>query len=175
MSSRPRNTVRAFTLVEVLTVVLIMGILAVAVRPALDSMNGSRRGAAVSDVKRRLELARARAIATGKPYALKINATTDTVQMYWIPSTGATPVAAPSPSGEAEPVYSIPVLYPTCEITSFTNGDASSQYVWFGVDGTPQARNAAGTVTGSWTQDATIVMSGGTSIFVRRVSGAVQP
>jgi prepilin-type N-terminal cleavage/methylation domain-containing protein len=170
-----RTTRRAFTILELSIVVVITGILAVTVIPALESMTGARQAAAAEEIERRLVDARARAVAEGRPVGIRIDPAADTAQSWVIASPGDAPAPARAVNGELEPVLIIPSSYPNTSIVSFTAGDGttSAQVLWFGFDGSPQLRNSAGTLLGPWTADAEIQLSGGLRVIVRRTSGTV--
>lgn len=157
-------------------VVLIMGILAVTVIPAFGQLSGSRQAAAANEVQRRFELARSLAMATGRPTGVRVDVAACTLLLQVIPSSGATPVAGTTATGEQETAWSVRAHFPEVTIVSFTNGDGSSSpgTVWFAHDGTPQARNGSGTLQAAWSQDATVRLTGDQYIHIRRRSGAVQ-
>jgi prepilin-type N-terminal cleavage/methylation domain-containing protein len=181
IARRPHNApIRArragFTLVEVSVVVLITGILAVTVIPALNLMSSAKRTAAAHEVQRRVELARARAMTGGRPMGLKVDVPTGTVQTMTIATAGAAPTVASGSDGTVEPAFSISSAFPGGTIVSYSGGDGASNSgtIWFAYDGTPQARQSNGTLIGACTSDATIQLTGSEFIYVRRGSGAVQ-
>lgn len=153
-----------------------IGVLAVAVIPAISSMDEAKKSAAAEEVERRLVLARGEAIAQGRPIGLYVNPTADTVQMFTIRNPGDAPTPTIMGDGTADSLLSIPAQYPGAQVTSLSAGDGSTtaQVLWFGYDGTPQIRSAGGTLAGSATADAVINFQGGASITIRRHSGAVQ-
>lgn len=168
---------RAFSLVELAVVVLITGLLAVLAVPALSIGNQARQSAAAQEVSRRLELARSRAMATGHPHGLMLDCDTESIQIMRIASSGATPTPALGPGGAAEPAADLSTLYGGCQLLTFRGGDGSTVRgtIWFGASGVPELRSASGTLTGAWSSDATLALTGGHTITIRRLSGAIEP
>jgi prepilin-type N-terminal cleavage/methylation domain-containing protein len=167
---------RGFSLLEVSLVLIVMGITAAGVIPALRTIDETRRYGAAEEVERRLTLARARAIVLGRPVGVSIDPSSETLRMMTITSPGAAPGPLAGVLGEVEAEVLIASLYPGCEIVSCASGGASTgaQTIWFDVDGTPHTRSAAGVRQGAWSSDATIVTSGNQTITIRRLSGAIQ-
>lgn len=174
--ARRTDARRAFTLVEVSVVVLIASILAVSVVPAMNTLAATRRAAAVDEVERRLIDARGQALARGRPYGVRIDADASTLQLLEITSAGATPTAAFDVLGVSNAAYSLREAYSGSAITSVVGGDGTtgSQTLWFGIDGTPQVRNASGVLQGSATQDAVVTLTGGGRVTVRAYTGAIE-
>lgn len=167
---------RGFSLLEVSIVIIVMGIAAAGVIPALRTIDATRQFGAAEEVERRLVLARARAIVLGRPVGVLVDPVAETLRTMTIASAGAAPTTLTGVLGEPEPTIQIASLYPGCQIVSCASGGASSgsQTIWFDVDGTPHSRSSAGGRLAAWTSDATIVTSGGQTITIRRLSGAIQ-
>jgi len=82
------------TLAEVLVVVAILGIVAVAAVPNFSSMDEQRVELAATEVADALRFARAEAMRTGTPHGLRASATEERAQVYRLD------LAAPSPAPE---------------------------------------------------------------------------
>ncbi|MCW5777681.1 MAG: prepilin-type N-terminal cleavage/methylation domain-containing protein [Phycisphaeraceae bacterium] len=170
------RTSPAFSLLEVAVVIVIVGILAVGVIPALGSTTGARQAACAREVHRLLTHARTFAMTTGQPSGVIADASSSTLTSVYIP-TGSMSVAPlrTSTGATVDPLV-LSSSFPNVEILSCVGGDGSTGLIrlWFSHSGIPQTRDAGGTLTGSFTQDASISLTGGFTISVRRVSGLVE-
>ncbi len=166
---------RAFTLVELVTVVVIVGILAASAIPAFGTLSSSRQAAAGKEVARLLLVARSCAVASGRPTGVKFD-TGSAITIVNIPTTGAAPAAMTDPLGQPEPTVSLPGLFNGVKIVSVVLGDSTAGNVtlWFAYDGTPQTRTSGGTLGSAWTKDATIALTGGGTLTVRKGSGLIE-
>jgi prepilin-type N-terminal cleavage/methylation domain-containing protein len=171
LNRRPRG----FTLLEMGIVVIVVAIVSVTVVPAWNSLTGTRQAAAGEEVERRLVAARSQAVSQGRPIGLHIDPATDTVLFYTITATGAAPTVLTMVDGQPDPGVNLAVVYPGADVTSVINGSgvAGAATLWFGFDGAPELRNAAGALTGAWTSDAIITLAGGSTVTVRRATGMV--
>ncbi len=170
-----RRCRRGFTLLEMGIVVIVVAIVSVSVVPAWNSLTGTRQAAAGEEVERRLVAARSQAVSQGRPIGLHIDPATDTILYYTITATGAAPSVLVMVDGQPDPGVNLATVYPGADVTSVINGSGVSgaATLWFGFDGAPELRNAAGTLTGPWTSDATITLAGGSTVTVRRATGMV--
>jgi len=167
-----------FTLVELAVVIVVMAIIAATAIPSFSVAAEARGVAATREVERRLVHARARAGATGEPTGLRIDSSSS-VTLVRIAASGASPTAAPSPTGEAGAAWLISSSFPGVLISKVIGGDgssATSQTIWFGFDGAPELRSSSGTLVGPFTQDASITLSGpgAGTIRILRGSGVVE-
>jgi prepilin-type N-terminal cleavage/methylation domain-containing protein len=167
---------RAFTLLEVSVVIIVIGIVAVTVVPAFNSLAAMRQAAAAEEVERRLVMARSLAVSEGRPIGLHIDPSTDIVQLYTIPAAGAAPTILTMPDGQPDPGLSLVATYPGSDITSAVGGDGAvgAVTIWFGYDGSPELRTSTGTLTGPWTSDAVITLAGDNTVTIRRMTGMVE-
>ncbi len=159
-----------FTLVEVMVVVAIMGIVSLSIVPAIGSMTQARRAAAVQEVTRRFQVARARALATGKPHGVEVLVGAGTVRSMVIETVGGTPEGVMLATGVRDAGVKLSVLISGVSVTGLTNpntaGGATTAVVWFAHDGTYQCRTSTGTVVGSAGSDAVVTVSGGSTVRV---------
>jgi prepilin-type N-terminal cleavage/methylation domain-containing protein len=167
-----------FTLLELVVVIVLMGILAATAIPSFSAASEARGLAATREVERRLTHARSRASATGEPTGLSVD-TAGSLEFLRIASSGASPSAVPSPTGEPGGVWILPSAYPGVSVGKIIGGDgstASSQVIWFGYDGTPELRSPSGARLGAFKQDASIILSGtgGGTVRVLGGSGVVE-
>lgn len=175
-SSHAAQRIHAFTLIEVIIVLVIVGLLAATAVPAMSSLGDTRRVAALREVERRLTNARSTAMTTGQPTGLAVSATADTLLSVFIPSAGATPAPITTPSGEPDDPVLIAEEFPGVDIATVIAGDGASgdTTFWFSFEGTPQLRSSSGTLTGGFVQDASIHLAGGGQINIRRISGLIE-
>lgn len=170
--SRPA---RGFTLIEMVTVIVVLGVLAASAVPAFRTLTDVRRGAALNEIKRQLAVARSTAIMSGRPTGLTIQ-TDSSLQLVQVPTPGAGIQPLTGPLGETTPVTSLPGRFSGVSITSATSGRGETGAVtfWFAFDGSPQSRTPSGTLSGAWTADGAITLSGGRSITVRKITGVIE-
>ena len=88
------NARYAFTLVELMVVVLLMGIVSVTVLPAMGNVQQMREGAARDEVVRFIDVAKARALASGEPVGVEVGLQSSSLSM--IPVRPARPLAISS-------------------------------------------------------------------------------
>ncbi len=162
-------------MIELVTVIVVIGVLAAAAAPAFRTLSASREAAAAGELRRQLQVARSTAIATGKPTGLTCT-TSSTITPVQIESPGTNPVALRNPLGERHAEVSIPGLYTGVTITAIRSGsgESGSMTIWFGFDGTPQSRTSGGAAASAWASDGQITLSGGTVVSIRRVTGVIE-
>jgi len=165
----------AFTLLEAMVVVIVVGVLAATAVPAMNVLAGMNRAAATSEIARNLELARARALATGRPSGVKFSVFDQTMSQVWIATSGGTPAAARSQLGTASEDIRFGD-FGSAALESYTGGDGitSEGTIWFAADGTPHSRTSGGVLLSPWTGDASIKVEDETAVTVRRISGVVK-
>ncbi len=169
-------TVPAFSLLEVTVVIVIIGVLAIGVIPALGSTGGARQAAAAREAHRLLTHARTFAMTTGQPSGVIVDASTDSLTPVYIPAGTSTVAAMRSSTGMESEALVVSESFPGAELLSCTGGDGATGLVriWFSHSGTPQVRDEAGVLVSSFTQDASLTLTGGFTVTVRRVSGLVE-
>lgn len=171
---------RAYTLVELMTVVAIMGIIGVTALPAISSARTASLAGLADRVAIELSQARARAMAEGVPHGVRIESSA--IHALTIPAAGDAPEAALSPLGTAaEPITLL--QYEPAMPNGATNGDGLATFpitIWFSIDGTPHSRSSAGVALPAWTSNATvsIARSGSATVshrvIIHRISGFVE-
>jgi len=172
---RARAKSRAFTLVEMILVVILIGILAVSAVPALSSLSASREAAAAREIRRLLQVVRLTAMSSGRPTGLSVS-TASELTLVQIESTGAPAAPLVGPLGETRPPVSIRSQFGGTSISLARTGlnETGAVTFWFGTDGLPHSRAADGTPSSAWTSDGTIRLSSGTTVTVLRISGAIE-
>jgi prepilin-type N-terminal cleavage/methylation domain-containing protein len=174
----PRASVhsrRAFSFLETMVVVVIIGIIAATATPAFSLLRNARRVDSAQEVERTLLLARSLALATGRPTAVEFSANNMRILTINSLGTSPTPVLAPDGStrGSTRPDQGRRDPW----ITSLTDGagnTTTTTTAWFGIDGTPELRDTSGTRIGPWTTDMSIRIDNTFTITVRRITGSVQ-
>ena len=173
------SVARAFTLLELLFVIVIAGIVAAGAIPALSSMAGAREAAAARETQRLLALARTLATTAGDPAGVLIDPGSQTLTLRRLPFGQAAPMDAVDALGQPVRPLRIDISFPSIAIESFTAGDGSvvsspaTGAVWFNTRGEPELRDAAGAYVGPFSHDAVVVLTGG-GVTVRRASGMVE-
>lgn len=177
MSTRSTTSRRAFTLLEVTVVVLLIGILAAAVVPALGTMDAARGAAAHREVARLLNVARERAMSSAEPTGVEFDLASQAMKMVRLASPGDSPSVAPSPLGSAREAVVVSSLFPGVRISSINLGGGAST-LWFSNDGTPQTRGPGGVLIAPLASDASVELRRGTlvvgTVWVRAVTGLVE-
>lgn len=165
---------RGFTMLELTVLLLVMGVVAVTVLPSVGLIDSSRRAAAANEVALRIEYARDRARAEGRPFGIEIDVANERVRILTISAAGAAPSPATDVLGQEEVWVPLSGRFAGAAITSFTNGrDGGSPVVWFSAMGVPEIRSSGGVSLGEFTRDAAITMSDGQVVSVARVTGRV--
>lgn len=175
----PLNAGRAFSLIELLAVVLIMGILAATIAPTLGLLGRGSARAAATEVERHLELARARATASGRPAGITFNPNQHYIELITEDQAGAIN-PFPDLTGAPRNPFNISGHYPGVTIRSFRNGrpGASLRTIWFDAAGRPHAsrNNQRATDANLFTRDALITLRNGSTrqtVRVRMTTGMV--
>ncbi len=163
---------RGATLIEVLTVVVIMGILAMSATPALSIASEATQAAAVSETRRLLEYTRAHAIATGVPSGFIVDPSTQQIELVTLADGAVVPVM--TSLGELRPAVNLADRFSGATITSISGPLAGSESLWFDFDGLPHRRDRAGRHLG--VLDASVVyrFDTGGEVTVAPIGGLIR-
>ncbi|MFG0314097.1 MAG: Tfp pilus assembly protein FimT/FimU [Phycisphaerales bacterium] len=172
-TSRPVRA--AFTLVELMIVVVLMGIIAVSVIPAIGSVQGMREGAARDEVGRMLEVAKARAIASGVPCGLEIDLNESSLTIVRLSDAGSIEDLSDPLTMRARSVV-LPSVFSGVTLSGLTNGDGvgGSGIIWFNYEATPHTRTSGGALEATNSSNATIELSSGQQVVVHAYTGVVE-
>lgn len=166
---------RAFTLLEVMIVVGVMSILAIAVVPAMSSARGAQSAGAAREIERMLLLARAKAMSSGVSHCVNLRTSPSSLQICWRnPETAAVePIIAND--GNSWHPQPFAARFGSVRVSSVeVNGIAGdSAMVWFSFNGVPESRRNDGVRLGSATHDAVVTLSDGSVVTVVAKTGAV--
>ncbi len=174
--SKPSSSAaHAFTMIELMVVVILMGIVAVTIMPAMDNVRLMREGAARDDVMRLLELARARAMAVGAPHGLSIDLESSSFTLVHITGSGEVETVI-DPLTDQSRSLSLPVTYPGVMIDSMMNGDGEtgSGIVWFDFESNPHTRDLDGGFVSLNDEDVIIGLSSGETVVIHAFTGVVE-
>lgn len=175
---RPARTSRhaGFTLLEVMTVVILIGIVSATVIPSLAGVRDARAAAAAVEARRLISLAREHALLSGEPSAAAIDPDDESITLRWIDSESGTIEPMPDALGAGRSPVLLGFEFAGAGIASFADGTGAPGpgVVWFGFDGVPEIRNESGVLLGIATSDAVLVMDDGSSVTVRRGSGLIE-
>lgn len=164
-----------FTLVEVLTVVVVLAILAAAVAPGFGSMRARSGDAAEESIRGMLHAARATASASGTPTGVEIDTTLARVRLVQYLDGAVSP--APGVLGVARKPVWISRDFAGTSIVAITLTDGSapaSGVLWFGFDGMPQLRDEDGSLVGLAASEGIIDLGDGREIRVDPVTGVLR-
>lgn len=176
MHARTRHPVyarRAFTLVELMFVVVLMGILAASVIPAMGNVIQMRSGAARDEVSRMFQFARSQAMSVGSPVGVRIDSEQSTLELVGIDGAGDVAVLE-DPLTTRPRRISIRDSYPGASITDVTGIAAGNTAVWFDYDGTPHARSNDGSFIGFNEEPVEVRINSELLVVVHAYSGTVQ-
>ena len=165
----------AFTLIELIAVIVVLGILAGTAAPVLANMQRGREAALAREAERRVELAAATALATTLPTGIEFSMANQTMRFVEITSSGAAPTVV-APTGGAT-VQSQPVssLFPGTAIETVDLANAGApETIWFDYEGTPHTRDVDGTNPAPLSRDAVVTFTGGHAVTIRHITGLIE-
>lgn len=169
-----RRLRRAFTVAELIGVMVIVSALSISAAPAMQWMARSRQTGLEAEVARLLREARALAIASGRPAGVQFSDDNAQVALVWIRADSEPPTGAPGPTGQPSTPMVVASQFPGAAITSvLVDGDAQSA-LWFGFAGAPELRSETGAFTSALPEDAIIAFEGGATITLRRITGLLE-
>ena len=170
-----KNARYAFTLVELMVVVLLMGIVSVTVLPAMGNVQQMREGAARDEVIRFIDVAKARALASGEPVGVEVGLQSSSLSMIRVIETGGVEIMTDPLTGGQRRVF-VSAMYSGVTLEGMLNGDGSngSGTVWFDYEGTPHMRDQFGAFESLNEEPVEIEMSSSEIILVHPHSGFVE-
>ena len=176
MSPTRHHARRAFTLAELVVVMILLSVLSAAAIPDFRTVERARKHALAREVQRRLSFARSWAASTGAPAGVALDPAAGTITLMRIAQSGDPPTIIPTPTGDAGAPWRIAADFPSAVILSVEHGDGSSGAgtIWFDADGKPHLRDGDGGYIEDFTQDAAVTVSGPAEITVRRLTGLVE-
>lgn len=170
---------RAFTVMEMAAVIAIAALIAVPVIPTVARIGRARQVAALSEVKRTLEFARGRAIASGTPAGVRFNADSGLIEILVLDPDGAV-IPAPSPLGEPTVALSLQQGF-DANIGSvrflpppISAGVPEAGVIWFDHAGAPHVRTSAGGLVGHTVSDGQVEVVGVGVVTVIAASGLLE-
>ncbi|MCW5753886.1 MAG: prepilin-type N-terminal cleavage/methylation domain-containing protein [Phycisphaeraceae bacterium] len=164
-----------FTLLELAVVIVLTGIVAASVIPAVSSMTQTRGPAAAEAIARELGVARQHALNTGRPSAAHVDIAMSQIGLHELSPNGGNIQTMLDAFGQARPLLVLGDLFPGISLSNFEGFDgAFGAWMWFGSDGAPELRSTEGTLLGLATHDARLELAGGETIVVRRISGLIE-
>ena len=177
LNKQPCAFARGFTLIEMIAVLVIISIMSVSVIPAVRSLDTMAHAGLRNEIARRLALARANAMSTGKPTGLRFNAAAQSLDLLYINASADPPTALPGPTGAEDASSSSPIasLFPGAALTDADLDDADTyDTLWYDFQGDPHFRTADGTFVSTIPRDAVINTSGAMTVTVYMTTGAIQ-
>jgi prepilin-type N-terminal cleavage/methylation domain-containing protein len=174
-SASSRRNAQAFTLVELMVVVLLMSIVAVSVIPVIGNVQLMRNGAARDDAMRLLELAKARALATGLPNGVSVDLADSSLTLLQITDAGQVETVVDPLTYQSRSIV-LPAAYSGVSVESMVNGDGArgSGVIWFDFEANPHTRESNGEFTELNDEPAQIVLSSQEAVVVHAYSGLVE-
>lgn len=163
---------RGTTLIEVLVVVVIMSVLAVSAAPAISTTQDVTRAAAVRELRRLAEYARAHAISSGSPTGVIIDTANDQVSLRAYVNGSVTEIT----DGLGSPLEAVDLatVYAGADLVSVTGPLASGESLWFDFDGTPHRRNAIGQDLGILDTTVVFTFADGGTVTIHPVGGMIR-
>lgn len=156
-------------------VVLLMGIVAASVIPAMSNVQAMREGAARDDVARLLEMIKARAMATGVPTGLHVDLGDSSLAVVRLSDAGAIETLV-DPLTLRDRTIVLPSQYSGVTVSQMTNGDGvqGSGTVWFDYESAPHTRMNDGGFEAMNSEAVIITLSSGNQVIVHAHSGVVE-
>ena len=170
-----RTPIRAFTFIELMVVVVIMGILSAAVVPAMSNVHAMREGGARDDVVRMIQVAKGRAVASGVPRGLRVNLADSSLTILKMNDLGEIETGF-DPLTNGARTINIASLYAGVSIVDMVNGngDGGSGVIWFDYESNPHTRSSSGDFVALNASTVTITLSSGEQVIVYPYSGALE-
>lgn len=159
-------TRRAFTLIELVAVMIVVSVLAASAAPVLSRVSETRREAFAQEIERLLSLARSRAMETSLAAGVRFNVDDQTIELVEIPQAGGAPRAFTE-------TYIIASRITGVEMAQLTVA-GNTRTIWFEPDATPHTRNeTSGAFIEFLDENASVTVQGGATIIVEPNSGRI--
>lgn len=163
---------RGTTLIEVLVVVVIMSVLAITAAPAITTTQDVTRAAAVRELRRLAEYARAHATSSGSPTGIIVDPSTDQVSLRAFVD-GSVIEIVDALGGTIETV-DLAEKFGGADLVSITGPLAGSESLWFDFDGTPHRRSPSGQHMGVLDAELVFTFADGGTVSVQPVGGMIR-
>jgi len=167
---------RAFTLVELMVVIVMVSLLAAVVSPGLTAVRETQRAAGTDEVRRMLRTAQQLARASGRPHGLWVDAANERVRMLQILADGTVGPAVDGLGGET-PVRALLNDFAGLKLNDADPGSGvalSETVLWFDYLGRPETRDADGSNAQPATAEPVLSFVGFGPIVVDRVTGVLR-
>lgn len=153
-------------------VVVIMSVLAVTAAPAISTAQDVTRAAAVREVRRLVEYARAHAIASGSATGIMVDTANETVTLRVM--AGGKPVPITDGLGGDIAPTDLASMFGGADLASVSGGLLRRESLWFDYDGAPHRRSDAGKPLGAIEKEVVYTFASGGTVRVSPVGGMVQ-
>lgn len=172
---RDAPTRRGFSLFELVAVMVVLGLIAASAIPAATTLGSFQAEAVRSEVRAALTFARQTAGATGLPTGVRMNTTTQRMDFRQIAAPGLAPGPMPDHNGLPRRPVLIDRHGGACfqRITGTGEG-GSNRTVWFGLAGTPQQREADGSLRQNAPGTIVVTFTTGGAVTVQAHSGLIE-
>lgn len=173
------NSLKGFTILEMIAVIVITGLVAVSVVPAVARIDDAKKAAGAFDVARTIEFARARAAASGLPTGVRFDTALDTMLVVESESGGVAQAIVDALGEAAEPTdlgeqFGADVQRISLSTGAVSAGTIDRSTVWFTFALVPHLRNESGAYAGALDSDGLISFGSGAVVTVRAGSGLVE-
>ena len=163
---------RAFTLVELMVVVVLIGVLAAVVAPGLGSVRTTQRDAGLGELQRLLRVTQQDARTTGRPAGVWFDADADQIQRVQL-HEGSGVLAAVDVLGQPHGVQDL-ASFGGLDLVSVDPGAgsaATNATIWFDFMGRPELRDLDGDNPAKPTGNPQLQFASGAIITLDRLTG----
>jgi prepilin-type N-terminal cleavage/methylation domain-containing protein len=164
---------RAFTLIELVSVLVLVSILSATAIPALARLDRARDAALLNECDRLIRFSQAHANSTGMPTGARFDLDDQSVAVLTI---GTTPGSASSVlrAGTGLPIeLSVSSAFPGASLASSGGQTSGTAVLWFDYDGSPQTRDSSGEHPLALTEEFIVRVSSGSEIRVQPSTGVI--
>lgn len=169
---------RGFTLIELVSVLVLVSILSVTAIPAISRLNDARNAALLNECDRMIRFAQSHANSTGTPTGTVFDLDQQTVSLL---SLGGSSVAV-SPihrAGTGQAItLAVAAAFPGAALDAAGEDSApqasGAVALWFDYDGSPQLRDADGQLRADLEDEFIVRVTSGPELRVLPTTGAIQ-